>query len=338
MSKNIVVLSDGTGQEGGKGNNTNIYKIFQMLENRTTRQVVFYDAGLGAKWWDIPGKVNGLGITKNILQCYRFIFDHYEAGDSIYMFGFSRGAATVRSLSSFLHYFGVLPKSRPELIAKAYKKYKTRDEDKRKERAKEFILKHHTMWAKVKFLGCFDTVAALGLPFKPASVVLDGLPFFRHSFHNYTLSETVENAYHALAIDDVRLIFHPVLWKQCNENQTMRQVWFAGMHTDVGGGYEEKELSDIPLQWMVKKATDAGLLIYKGHRVSINGKADGEMHDSRGTFITKLYRKKTRFWELKDQKPLVHQSVLDRTLNEKNKKNPPYKPWILKHKPDVEPW
>ncbi len=124
MSKNIVIFSDGTGQDGGTKHNTNVYKLFEMLEHRTSRQVAFYDRGLGTGMRKISGNVFGGGMSHNIRECYQFIFDHFEAGDQIFLFGFSRGAATVRSLSSFIHYFGILPKSRPELIKKAYNIYK----------------------------------------------------------------------------------------------------------------------------------------------------------------------------------------------------------------------
>jgi uncharacterized protein (DUF2235 family) len=87
MPKNIVVFSDGTGQEGGKGNNTNVYKLFNMIEDRTENQVSFYDRGLGTGWRKITGNVGGMGISKNIIECYEFIFENYQAGDNIYLFG-----------------------------------------------------------------------------------------------------------------------------------------------------------------------------------------------------------------------------------------------------------
>ena len=121
MEKNIVVFSDGTGQEGGRGHNTNVYKLFNMIEDRTDRQVIYYDRGLGTGWRKVTGTVTGMGISKNIRDCYEFIFENYCAGDQIFLFGFSRGATTVRSLSSFVHLFGILPKSRPELIKQAYR-------------------------------------------------------------------------------------------------------------------------------------------------------------------------------------------------------------------------
>lgn len=331
MPKNIVIFSDGTGQEGGKGANTNIYKLFNMIEDRTSQQISFYDRGLGTGWRKLTGNVAGMGISKNIMECYTFIFENYVAGDQIYLFGFSRGAATVRSLTSFIHYFGIMPKSRPELIEKAYKIYKTGDETKRKIKAAEFVSTHHTMWTRIKFLGCYDTVAALGIPIKPLSAALNEIPGFQHTFQNFKLNETVENAYQALAIDDERKTFHPILWDaDVLPYQTIKQVWFCGMHTDVGGGYEEQELSDIPFVWMKKQAVNNGLRIYSSNSVSIRGDVNGHMHNSRGKGWTKVYRKQPRSWDSnRTDKPIVHESVLRRNKNVSNKDNPPYKPWIL---------
>ena len=358
MSKNIVVLSDGTGQEGGVGNNTNIYKIFNLLEDRTEKQVVFYDPGLGTNWQKLSGNAFGSGISENILQCYRFIFDHYEAGDKIYLFGFSRGAATVRSLSGFIHSFGILPQSRPELIKKAYKIYEAMngkdysngDEGATNQTspAEAFVEKHHTMWANIEFIGCFDTVAALGISQFPAlDSLINKFPRFKHNFHNFNLSQSVIRAYHALAIDDERKTFHPIIWTPQDEgkkleDKSVTQVWFCGMHTDVGGGYKEQNLSDIPLVWMLEKATKYGLLLYipkdpKKAHINIAEDAKGVMHDSRAGGLNHLYRKAPRHWD-NAELPLIHQSVLDRANNPKNN----YHPWILKGYKDkdyvVIPW
>lgn len=139
MSKNIVVLSDGTGQVGGKGHDTNIYKLFRMLEDRTNEQIVLYDEGLGTESQKVSGMAFGRGFGKNIQECYKFIFDNYKAGDKIFLFGFSRGAATVRSLASFIHYFGILPTSRPELIREAYRLYANRKESDFSETSQECL-------------------------------------------------------------------------------------------------------------------------------------------------------------------------------------------------------
>ncbi|HSS64106.1 MAG TPA: DUF2235 domain-containing protein [Gammaproteobacteria bacterium] len=340
MPKNIIVFSDGTGQEGGRRHNTNIYKLFNMIEDRTSGQIAFYDRGLGTGFRKITGQVSGAGISQNIKECYRFIFDNFEAGDQIFLFGFSRGAATVRSLSSLIHYFGILPKSRPELIDQAYRIYKYGDDDKRKQKADAFVDRHHTMWTRIKFIGCFDTVAALGIPIKFLSVALDAIPFFKHKFHNFRLSESVENACHALAIDDQRKTFHPVIWdSKALDYQKIKQVWFCGMHTDVGGGYLEQTLSDIPLVWMMQQAVGHGLRIYPRHRVKVNEDADGIMHDSRGTWLTKLYRKDRRRWDPGARgKPVIHESVLKRRLNRNNEADPSYRPWIVDMNHAVEAW
>lgn len=339
MGKNIVVFSDGTGQEGGKHYNTNVYKLFNMVEDRTDKQVTFYDRGLGTGVRRLGGKVSGAGISRNIKDCYRFIFEEWNASDRLYLFGFSRGATTVRSLSSFIHLFGILPKSRPELIDKAYDIYRIDDRDRRDREASQFIRRHHNMWCRIRFLGVWDTVAALGVPIKAIDVVLGKLPFFRHRFQDLRLSKSVEHARQALAIDDERKIFHPVIWgTELQDYQTLQQVWFCGMHTDVGGGYEQQALSDIPLIWMRDEAVRHGLRIYPHHKRELHPDPDGAMHDSRGTAMTRLYRRAVRGWdEATHGRPLVHESVLKRTLGRDNSPQTPYAPWILKHDYDIWP-
>jgi len=340
MPKNIVVFSDGTGQEGGEKYNTNVYKLFNMIEDRTSKQISFYDRGLGTGWRKLSGNISGMGISHNIKECYEFIFQNYNAGDQIFLFGFSRGAATVRSLSGFIHLFGILPKSRSELIDRAYQIYRVNDDKKRNHLAREFIARNHTMWCRIKFLGVWDTVAALGIPIKSISVILDKIPFFKHKFHNFRLSPSVENGYHALAIDDERLTFHPVLWNpQTHPYQKIKQVWFCGAHTDVGGGYKEQELSDIPLVWMTQMAVNHGMRIYPDHKVKIHQDINGIMHDSRKGFPGYLFRKKTRSWNQETHNKIcLHESVLQRKLNKQNTESPEYNPWIFNLDYETEPW
>ena len=369
MSKNIVVLSDGTGQEGGKGHDTNVYKLFRMLEDRTDKQVVFYDEGLGTDWRKFTGNAFGAGFSKNLLQCYQFIFENYNAGDRIYLFGFSRGAATVRSLASFIHYFGILPKSRPELIKKAFKLYRRgQDEvssdllkqtyklfqrgqvdevkDELNKKATEFVHEHPNQWAKIEFLGVWDTVPALGL------VALAGLNTFlgkvlRFNFHSFRLHPSVKNAYHALSIDDDRLWFHPSLWtEKTREEQIVEQVWFSGAHTDVGGGFNEPGLSDITLEWMLDKAISYGLRIYLGSRQYWNFVVAPDptdlYHPPRAGF-GKIFVKGLRndVWDKQGAsaafgQPIIHSSVLERHTRSihMHGNEPEHEddktPWILK--------
>ena len=336
MGKNIVVFSDGTNQKGGIGHSTNVYKLFCMVENRTTKQIAFYDPGLGTNWRRVTGSIFGRGFSKNILDCYRFIFENYQAGDQVYLFGFSRGAATVRSLSAFIHLFGILPKSRFDLIKDAFDIYRIKNQNVRNEKATKFIEKHHNMWCKVKFLGVWDTVAALGVPNKFLSLILD--KFIPHKFHSFDLSQSVEFARHALSIDDERKIFHPVLWNPIKDNGTldkMKQVWFCGVHTDVGGGYEEENLSNISLKWMIDEASSKGLRIFEKSTAyqkmllsdfDINGK----MHNEQIGFPGILFTRKQRTWDNETYgTPRIHESVLRRKLNNLNSGNSVYSPWIL---------
>ncbi len=333
MSKNIVVLSDGTAQEGGEGHDTNVYKLFKMLENRTPRQIVFYDRGLGTDWRKITGNAAGSGISRNIRECYRFIFEHFEAGDRLLLFGFSRGAATVTSLSHFIHCFGILPKSRPELIKRAWRIYRREDWL----GAADFAARHHTMWTAVRFLGVWDTVSALGVPFPAIDVVLDRLPFFRHRFHRFDLSEVVEHGRHALAIDDHRKTFHPELWPELVRRgaagpKTMKQVWFAGSHSDVGGGYAEPQLSDVALEWMLREAAglEPGLRLHPDHVVRLDPSARGKLHDPSARGLGRLYRRQTRSWPAGWGRPRIHQSVLERAAaSHEIGGGPIYAPWIL---------
>ena len=348
MGKNIVIFSDGTGQKGGVGANTNVYKLFNIIEDRTDRQIAYYDPGLGTDWRKISGSIVGRGFSKNMLDCYNFIFENFKADDKIYLFGFSRGAATVRSLSYFIHLFGILPKSRPDLIKKAFRIYQIRNKDKMKKKAEAFIEKHHTMWTKIRFIGVWDTVAALGLPIPWMSYILDR--FIPHHFHGYELSEGIEFTRHALSIDDERKTFHPVLWDDLPDDpdhERMKQVWFCGVHTDVGGGYEDANLSNIALQWMIKEATEKGIRIYKQSKafeklLKESADINGEMHDEQKKLPGKLFRREKRNWKNRKGKPCVHMSVFERIRNNLNTDNPEYSPWILKlvNKNDTcnEPW
>lgn len=377
MSKNIVVLSDGTGQEGGKGHDSNVYKLYRMLEDRTQNQIVYYDQGLGTDWRKLSGNAFGVGFTANIIQCYRFIFENYDAGDKIFLLGFSRGAATVRSLASFIHYFGVLPKARSTLIKDAFKLYERGrppitqeketaiEEDTRKftqrltdrgnqiindtsyqiyktfrqdlkDKANQFTIAHPNMWAEIEFLGVWDTVPALGfIPLASLSLVIDHLPWWKHSFHDFTLHPSVRNAYQALSIDDDREWFMPTVWNQYGDEnrQKIKQVWFSGSHTDVGGGFAEAGLSDITLEWLIKNAVAHGLKLYPGSKKNWNfciaPDATDVYHPPRAGG-GRIYKAGSRekVWDEKAKDtfgpPVIHESVLERA-----RQDPNYRPWIL---------
>lgn len=341
MAKNIVIFSDGTGQEGGKGASSNVYKLFNAVEDRSSRQIVFYDRGLGTRGRKIIGGATGKGISKNILECYEFLFDNYQKDDKVYLFGFSRGAFTVRSLAGFIHMFGVLPKARRELIQSAWKIYKKRNPAKRAIKAQQFHSKHHTMWCNVHFLGVWDTVAALGVPFKSMDVLLDRMPWFHHKFHDADLSSAVHIARHALSIDDRRKTFHPTVWNEKalpnsarkfemesgNQVPRIKQVWFPGVHTDVGGGYAETGLSDISQRWMGQEAVAAGLHVYRPEAIQGHGDPTGIMHDPTTSMLGKIYRKSIRTLAPEIDDLRIHDSVFQRNDDEDSR----YDPWLLRH-------
>jgi len=337
MPKNIVIFSDGTNQDGGAGVNSNVYRLFNMIDDRTTGQIAFYDRGVGTGFFSWLGGFFGLGISRNIKDCYRFIFDHYEAGDRIFMFGFSRGATTLRSLSNFMHLFGILPKSRPELIGKAYRIYRTRNVNRRKARAERFVSRHHTMWCTIEFMGVWDTVSALGGPFQILEELIDLIPVFRHKFQDLTLSECVIHARQALAIDEKRMAFRPIYWKkQTDRRQSMKQVWFPGVHTDIGGGYPDHGLSDLTLDWMVREATQKGLYIYPDHKVVVNPNPMGRLHKSyKGPY--RLIRARARQWDTNAHGPLViHRSAVERREKSACQGESAYTPWVLSEDYEVD--
>ena len=354
MAKNIVVLSDGTRQEGGKGHDTNVYKLMRMLEDRTEQQIVFYDQGIGTDEHPVTGSIAGAGFSENILQCYKFIYDNYNAGDKLFLLGFSRGAATVRSLASFIHFFGILPKSRPELIEQAFEIYKIgrvaeeneddniiKDSKSLNQQAIDFVHAHPNQWATIEFLGVWDTVPALGLPAAVINRFVNYVPGWKHRFHDFTLHPSVRNAYHALSIDDDRQWFLPTIWDaRSYKEQKIEQVWFSGSHTDVGGGFEEAGLSDITLEWMVQKAVAHGIRLYmrsiRYWNFCVAPDATDKDHPPRagkGKYYPFAQREWPKTAEETFGKPKVHQSVLDRA-----KELDDYDPWILKTDYEVVPW
>jgi uncharacterized protein (DUF2235 family) len=233
-----------------------------------------------------------------------------------------------------------LPQSRQDLIIEAFKIYKIENRERRNTKAKTFIEKNHTMWCTIKFLGVFDTVAALGMPGKILGPIVDYLTPYK--FHSFELSDSVECARQALSIDEERKIFSPVIWDPLKDKsdrlkftQSLKQVWFSGVHTDVGGGYEKDDLANLSLKWMLREAREKGLLIYEPSPayqklLSSAVNPDGEMHNEQKGLLGKLYSRKQRSWDHKAHgAPVIHSSVLKRIKNNGNSENPKYSPWVL---------
>jgi uncharacterized protein (DUF2235 family) len=260
MSKRIAFCADGTWDSSAK--NTNVYKLFKSL-SVTADQMPFYDDGVGADGdpiWKLIGGAFGTGLWQKIKEGYTKIAHVYEAGDPLFLFGFSRGAFTARSLAGMIAACGLPTKNfNDALVETAFNAY--RDKDDRQSLLAQ--LKDCNMYpAKITMVGVWDTVGSLGIP-----AALGGVDPVLYGFLDTGLNPAVLNAYQALAIDERRFQFPPTLWtSQPAPGQTLEQVWFCGVHSDIGGGDPDDApgttaLSDITLSWMMSKATALGLQI-----------------------------------------------------------------------------
>jgi Uncharacterized alpha/beta hydrolase domain (DUF2235) len=264
--KRLVICCDGTWNRPDSVNVTNIEKIARTVHTDVTstdnvHQLVLYLSGVGVGYRvdRVLGGAFGLGLFTNVLAGYRFLASNYEPGDEIFVFGFSRGAYTARSLVGMIGKVGLLTRRAlvEEKLPEAVARYKQQDPKAGKygQSSAEFKADFCHPGTRVKFLGVFDTVGALGVP---------GALRKRHQFHDVTLSGIVDSARHALAADEPRMKFEPCLWDAVAggepDDPRVRQVWFEGAHTDVGGGYADTGLSDTALLWMVAEAARQGLV------------------------------------------------------------------------------
>jgi uncharacterized protein (DUF2235 family) len=256
--KRIVVCCDGTWNDSDEGTGyTNVSRLAWAVQSTDTRggkdiaQIVFYQSGVGTEG-DLASKVGGaalgLGLSHNIRDAYAFVCNNYNVGDEIFLFGFSRGAYTARSLGGLIGYAGLLGKQDLDRFFELWDGYKEPDEEKRNDTLDSFGGRHQGV--PIKVIGVWDTVGSVGIPADLAR--LDVLNFRRYyGFHDTSLGLHVEHAFHALALDERRKNFVPTLWMQKPEGkakgQELKQVWFAGVHCDVGGGYPVHGTSDIPL-------------------------------------------------------------------------------------------
>ncbi|MFQ5631248.1 MAG: DUF2235 domain-containing protein [bacterium] len=288
--KRLIVCLDGTWNTPDDGDNpTNVVKLMRALlpcDDKDVPQIAFYDKGVGTggpidRMW---GGAFGRGLNDNILDGYRFLAHNYEANDEIYLFGFSRGAFTARSLAGFIHWMGLLEKDVLDDLTDAWNTY--RNPQKYKERYDE-LLQHSRTNIPIKCIGVWDTVGALGVPIKFANI----LTRHNYKFHNTNYGNHIEYAFHALAIDEKRGPFKPTLW-ECNidkniPTERLQQVWFAGCHSNIGGSYPDARLSDIALDWMlscVEKAT--GLAFDNEYRKGkIKPDHTGTLYNSLGGYL-----------------------------------------------------
>jgi uncharacterized protein (DUF2235 family) len=267
--KKLIVCCDGTWnradqEENGEPCPTNVIRIAYRVAKRAADgvpQIVFYHQGVGTgNVIDrYTGGALGKGLEANIQDCYLFLIANYEPGDEIFLFGFSRGAFTARSLGGMIRNVGILKRESVRKYREAVDLYRSRKPSPDEPTSLEFRKQHSVAGAndiEVKLIGVWDTVGALGIPVRGLRSLTSG----KYEFHDTALSKTVKFAYHALSIDERRAPFEPTLWLgKPKPGQTVEQTWFCGVHSDVGGGYPERGLSDVALEWMIAKARNAGL-------------------------------------------------------------------------------
>jgi uncharacterized protein (DUF2235 family) len=257
--KNIVFCTDGTWDT--VANQTNVYKLYKACLTTAT-QVPYYDDGVGSDGTPIEkllGGAFGEGLFQKIQDGYSKIAQVYEAGDAIFLFGFSRGAYTARSLAGMIAVSGLPTKNFDNaLVADAFAAYRATDPAQRAQLLSALNAKYAMDNAKLEMVGVWDTVGSLGIP-----ALLGGVDPVRYRFLSTSLHPDVQHAYHALAIDERRAEFPATLWDPASvqPGQVLEQVWFSGVHCDIGGGYPEHGLSDTTLAWMLSKAIPLGLQI-----------------------------------------------------------------------------
>lgn len=318
MPKRIVICADGTWNRPEKDLSkdfpTNVLRLARAIRpfaTDGTPQQVFYDWGIGSYYDKLKGGTTGSGIEKNIMDDYRYIVQNYSPGDEIWLFGFSRGAYTVRSLCGMINNCGILKRPDAALIEAAFALYKKPGpvHAPSGENSVAFRQAHSHRSREVQFVGAWDTVGALGIPFS-------FLGFFddKDEFYDTKLGRNVRVARHALAIDEIREDFEPAVWLP-RENLDLRQVWFCGAHADIGGSQKPdrdgSRIADIALDWMMRQAAREGLGI-EGHlRSELTANARAKLHPSRRKFY-RLRGKHHRPIDHGKGDVLIHRTVKER--------------------------
>lgn len=352
--KNIILLSDGTGNGAAKKERTNVWQLYNALDLHNKSQIAYYDDGVGSQEFlplKILGGAFGFGLKSNVLELYKFLCRNYKtyddgSTDKIYLFGFSRGAYTVRIVAGFIARCGLYTEYKDEAdldkrTSNNYdlfrKGFNNRGLSKLICKMKDIKeIKEGTIYPDIEFIGVWDTVDAYGFPIDEITSWWDRY-IFPIRFPDQKLSPKVKRAKQALCIDDERHTFHPIMWDESEESvltkkgnvaqNRIEQVWFAGMHSNVGGGYPMNNLSMVSLDWMISNiesnnARPDGLQFIPKLREEIHQHSDwhGMQHDSRSgvgayyryepRMLSELYPEGMR--DVNSKGPKIHFSVLER--------------------------
>lgn len=344
MSKRLVVCCDGTWQKADSPYPTNVAKLFQAIPI-DPGNVVFYGEGVGTGDLadQILGGALGWGIDKNIQDAYRFLCSNYSFGDQIYLFGFSRGAYTVRSLAGLIRATGMLPRSGIRQISEAYEAYQdakdrssnqpnfnnqkvklreiTQLQEFRRDLARQYGNDYHEE-IEVTFLGCWDTVGALGIPDQIPLLPIDQILNRKYQFHDTQLSSKILHACHAVSIDENRQEFDFTKMEPAvNASNQVKQVWFPGGHGCVGGGTKANSpLANAALLWMIKEVQALSL----GLNFDLARIEDGIQTDPRIFFSSDL-----KFPFKRNKRKIPETDMLHPSVSERWQACPWYRPLSL---------
>ncbi|SDF97348.1 DUF2235 domain-containing protein [Alloyangia pacifica] len=383
MPKNIVICCDGTGNEI-KENLSNVLKLYRCLK-RDEEQLVFYDPGIGtlssSDAWArfkqrakvIFGLATGWGLDQNIREPYDFLVEHWEDGDRIFLFGFSRGAYTVRALAGMIYLVGLLEPSQKNLSGHALVAYKRASSENSLSYGWRVRRILNSRRVPIHFVGAWDTVSSVIVPRADRMYIpsLQRLPYTR-------TNQGVRSFRHAMAIDERRRMFRLNKWippELCNPNpfdtqdlgHSTKQVWFAGSHSDVGGGWPEPRsgLSKFPLRWMIDEAVAEGLKVSTrmvNHLIPkdppkdpddyVPAKADAPLNDSMIGFWPVLEylpkRAKYREWPWRrifagvylprsEPRPIATDAEIHASVTDRKALVPDYRPENLERRVDRDP-
>lgn len=264
MQKSHIIIIDGTQSKLTIGHETNAGLLYKLLDEvrdpKTTN--IHYDAGIqGHGFWNWVTIASGWGINQVIKEAYDRLASRYEPGDKIYLFGFSRGAYAVRSVAGMINRLGLLRKdcATSRNLRQAFRLYESHASSKSIQDFRDAVC-HADV--EIEMIGVWDTVKALGIDYP----ILSRLAPMATDFHDDSISNPVKNAFHAIAIDETRTAYKAVLWDTKPDwKGNLEQVWFRGAHSDVGGHVgsfpKARNLSNIPLVWMLERAVRCGLTL-----------------------------------------------------------------------------
>jgi uncharacterized protein (DUF2235 family) len=367
QKKRLAIFLDGTWN--AVGDNTNVWRLKSLCAPKAsdgTVQLVYYDVGVNG----FIGGAFGKGLNENVTEAYEWLIDNYSTGDDIFIFGFSRGAYTARSLAGLIAKHGMLKAGAPLGVKQFYERYKRKGDRTvwQLHRAsalgelvdasveEQWLLKY-SQPINIKVVAVWDTVGALGIPF----FSIQGISRRTFGFLHTGLRTMIENGYHALAIDEHRKDFAPTLWTIRKPRElgaftapprdisSVEQRWFVGAHANVGGGCDSDLLAQIPLRWIMKKASVHGLAFKND--VDIDGDVlKAPISDSFKEFMKGAYSvSASRFYRAIGAEPEeaddgTHTTVnetIDVSVFERWRKDPKYRPpsldqWSKRKKVDMD--